>query len=309
MPIQKKNIFLTHFNLLIALFYIHFSFFCNATSSVYSFELYLHNEYYSQPPGFPNKITIVPNISVINRTTRNGKEHRLFTNILEAIRLTYKHLWIELFTSIGTEQLTFTSKDISYKKSRTGFDDFLIDMGYNFLFDDDGKVQFMPHIIVGIPTFWNITLAEQEDPLMGTRTYALGGSLEVVYDFERSVKYDIFFGLIFRCIHRFDRKYFPVLPENSFFSPGNFIDSLVLFHYRWFQHNIECGYNTTYLSDRAIKYPLSTCYQPSEILHTLYGYYAIFIEELSMLFEFGLIATANTNIKAITPYAVCGFYF
>ncbi len=114
------------------------------------------------------------------------------------------------------------SQDTSYKKSRVGFDDFLIDMGYNFLFDDNAKVQCMPHIIAGIPTYWKITLAEQEDPLMGTRTYALGGSVEVVYDFERSIKNDIFFGLIFRFIHRFDRNYFPVLPENSFFFTGQF---------------------------------------------------------------------------------------
>lgn len=309
MQIPKSLIVLNTIKVFVSLLCALFFSLSHATSSVYSFELYLHNEYFSQPPGFPSKISVVPNITLIEHKTTVGKEHRLFTNLLEAVRLTYKHWWIELFTSIGKEYLTLTCEHGCYKKSRTGFDDFLVDAGYNFLLDKKGKVQLLPHVLVGIPTFWKITQLEQDDPLLGTRTFALGGSLEAVYDFKRSIKHDIFFGFIFRFIHRFDRKYNPVLPPDNIFVPGNITDYLLLFHYRVFQHNIEFGYNITYLSDRAIKSPRATLYQPSTILHTVYGYYALYLERLSSLLEIGLIGTISKKTKAVTPYMLFGWYF
>lgn len=180
------------------IFLMMFSQLSYATSGVYLFELYLHNEYYAQPPGFPSKFSLVPTVASIHRTNANANEHRIFASVLETVRLTYKQLWIEFFTNIGKEQLTVNCGDNCYKKSRAGFDDFLIDLGYNFLLDQKGKVQLLPHFIIGIPTFWKVTPLEVEDPLLGSRAITIGPAIECAYDFIRTKEQDIFFGSIFR---------------------------------------------------------------------------------------------------------------
>lgn len=116
-------------------------------------------------------------------------------------------------------------------------------------------------------------------------------------------------GKTLRFLHRCERKYYPILPPDTTYSPGNITDFLFLLHYRYFNHNMEMGYNPTYITDQAYKSPQSIQYLPSKVLHSIYGYYAIYAEKLSMIFELGLIGTFSSNVKAITSFGLIGYYF
>ncbi len=115
-----------------------------AFSAAYYYELYIHNEYFAEPPGFPSKFILSPIFSSFSIDNNVIQEDRFAGGLIAALRLTHNHTWIELITAIGKERVRLNELETISKKSRSGMDDFLIDIGHNFL-DATGKKQLLVH--------------------------------------------------------------------------------------------------------------------------------------------------------------------
>ena len=281
---------------------------CAGFSATYFYELYLHNEYYAEPPGFPSKIVASPIIASFSGSGEQWKENRFSAGLVEAVRLTHNHSWIEFIAAFGKEHVSYNHQGIRGKKSRFGWDDFLIDIGHNFL-DETGKKQLLVHWLTGIPTTKKISSAEVEGPLWGTRSFATGPVVEVVYEFIRSNAEDLFIGLVTRFLHRFKHSYEPILPPNAFLNPGNALDVLTLFHYRYYGQNFEMGYVHTLYNNISYKFPDHTEHLPSERYNSIYLDYFYFYEKLSLGFECNISKTFGKPYDGFTIYGLIAWYF
>jgi hypothetical protein len=269
----------------------------------------MHNEYFSEPPGFPSKFVLAPLIASFNGHGDDWHEKRFSVALVASLRLAYNHNWIDLIAAFGREHVRFDDAGVRGRQSRLGWDDFLIDIGHNFLLDEEGKMQVLLHWLTGIPLKRKVTLAQQNDPLVGTRTLATGPVIEFCYDFIRNTPTDFFIGFIGRFIHRFKRHYEPILPPNAFFHPGNMIDLLSLIHYRYYGHNIEAGYVATFFINQSYQFPDHTEYLPSGRYNSFYLDYSYYHEELSMGFEFNITKIIGKPYEGIAMYALVAWYF
>ncbi len=303
--IQKNRVFLT----LICIISLLWSLSGFGFSDTYFYELYLHNEYYSEPPGFPNRFGVMPLISSFTNKGHDWWEKRFSIGTVESLRLTYNHAWIEFIGAIGQEHVRFNHQGHRGEKKRFGCDDFLIDVGYNFLLDRKGKMQIILHWLTGIPLHWKVSLAEQEEPLFGTRTFAMGPVIECAYDFIRNQERDLFIGFLGRFLHRFKRTYEPILPSNAVYNPGNVIDLMTLIHYRYYGHNFECGYVPTFLINSSYELPKGIQNLSSQQLNSVYFDYFYYHDQLSMGFETNLVKTFGKNSQGISWYGAISWYF
>lgn len=280
-----------------------------ALSASYFYELYIHNEYKAEPPGLPSKFVLSPIIST-SKGSRRGLWHedRLATGVIGAVRLTRGHSWIEFITALGKERVKLNQQGIISKGSRFGMDDFLIDIGHNFL-DESGHKQLLVHWLTGIPLTKTITPIQVNQPLWGTRVYATGPVVEGIYEFVRNEEYDIFLGLIGRYLHRFKRRYEPILPANAFFKPGNQLDILALFHYRHGEHNIECGYIFTRYYDGSYQFIDSVQRLPNEKYNSIYGDYFYFDEAHNRGYELNITKTFGKPYRGVTIFGAVHWYF
>lgn len=279
-----------------------------AFSATYLYELYLHNEYYSEPPGFPNKIVVAPIISLFSGNGDQWDENRISGGLVETVRFVHDHTWIELIAAFGEERVTYNHEGKEGKQSRFGWDDFLIDIGHNFI-DKSGKKQLLIHWLIGIPLKKGITLAELEQPLWGTRTYATGPVIDIAYDFIRNNAEDLFVGLIGRFLHRFKRTYEPILPANAFLNPGNLMNLLALIHYRYYSHNIEAGYVYTLYNRISYQFVDHKEFFPSEKYNNFYIDYFYFYEKLSLGFEIGVVKTFGKPYNGTSIFGLVAWYF
>ena len=278
-------------------------------SITYFYELYLHNEYYNEPPGFPARFEIMPLIASFKDHGNQWWEKRFTGGVAGALRLTHHHAWIELIAAIGQEKVRFNHQGSRGEQSRCGGDDFLIDIGYNFLIDKKGKAQLLLHWLTGIPTRWKVSLAEVEEPLIGTRTFATGPVIEFSYDFIRNPATDFFIGIIGRFLHRFKRSYQPILPLHALFHPGNTLDVLALIHYRHYGHNIEFGYVDTLFIDSSYQFPHYREPLPAEQFNSVYIDYSYYDTPLAMGFEAGIVATFGKTSTGTSLYGSIAWYF
>jgi len=281
---------------------------CVGFSATYFYQLYLHNEYYAEPPGFPNKLSAAPIVSSFDGHGDTWKEKRLSVGLIEALRLCYDHTWVEFIAAFGKERVRYNRAGVIGTASRFGGDDFLIDVGHNFL-DETGKKQLLLHWLTGIPLTDRVTLADVESPLWGTRTFATGPVIEIAYDFVRNEERDIFLGFIGRFLHRFRRNYVPILPPDAYFNPGNQMDLLALFHYRRWQHNIEIGYVYSLYNKISYQFPTYTEPIPSNRYNTFYVDYFYFNNELSLSFEINISKTFGTPYEGATAFGIIAWYF
>jgi hypothetical protein len=282
--------------------------FCPGFSATYFYQLYLHNEYYAQPPGFPSKVLVAPIVASFSGHRDNWKEDRFSGGIIEAVRFAHNHTWIEFLAAFGKEHVRFTHQGVFGRKSHFGGDDFLIDFGHNFL-DETGKKQLLLHWLTGFPLTRRVTVDEVEQPLWGTRTFATGPVIEFVYGFIRSKEQDLFVGIIGRFLHRFKRHYEPILPSNALYHPGNTTDILVLIHNRCYGHNIEFGYVYALLNHTSYQFVDHTQPLPSDHTNAVYIDYSYYSEETSMGFEFNLTKTFGKPFKGIVFYGLVAWYF
>ena len=281
---------------------------CAGFSATYFYQLYLHNEYYAEPPGFPSKFILSPIISSFSGQADQWHEERFAAGLIETVRLAYNHTWIEFITAFGKEHIQLNQQGIITKKSRFGMDDFLIDIGHNFL-DESGKKQLLLHWLTGIPLTKKVSLADVNQPLWGTRTYATGPVIEVVYEFVRNKAEDIFIGVITRFLHGFRTRYTPILPLDAFFNPGNSLDILALFHYRYYDQNIEAGYVFTKFSNSSYEFSDHIEHLPSQRYNSFYLDYFYFYKPRSMGFEINITKTIGTPYNGITVYGLITWYF
>lgn len=281
---------------------------CLGFSATYFYELYLHNEYYEEPPGFPSKLLAAPIIASFTGKGEGWTEKRFSAGLIEAIRLTHNHTWIELIAAFGKERVRFNHQGVLGEKSRMGWDDFLIDFGYNFL-DESGKKQLLMHWLIGVPVRKKVTSAEIEGPLWGTRSYATGPVIEAAYDLIRSKEEDLFIGLLGRFLHRYKRHYEPILPLGAFFRPGDALDILAITHYRYYGQNIEVGY--VYTRYNAIANEVAGIIErlPSERYNSFYIDYSYYYEEKALSFEINITKTFGKPYDGITVYWLIGWYF
>lgn len=298
--VNKKNIFY------LAILIWHTS--SIAFSAAYYYELYIHNEYFAEPPGFPSKFILSPIFSSFSIYNNAIQEDRLAGGLIAALRLTHNHTWIELITAIGKERVRLHELETISKKSRSGMDDFLIDIGHNFL-DATGKKQLLVHWLTGIPLTKKVSLIEINQPLWGTRTYATGPVIEAIYDFVRNQEYDIFIGLITRFLHRFKRHYTPILPPDALLNPGNSLDVLALLHYRHYGQNIEVGYIYSTVDNVSYRFIDHTQRFPSERYHSLYADYFYYSEQKEMGFEINLAKTFGKTYEGYTIFGAITWYF
>lgn len=279
-----------------------------AFSAAYYYELYIHNEYFAEPPGFPSKFVLAPFFSSFSINNKVIKEDRFSAGLIAALRLTHHHTWIELITAFGKEHVRIKELETFNKKSRSGLDDFLIDIGHNFL-DATGKKQLLVHWLTGIPLTKKVSLIEINQPLWGTRMYATGPVVEAIYDFVRNEEYDIFIGLIARFLHRFKRHYTPILPPDALLNPGNSLDVLALVHYRHYDQNIEVGYVYSKFDHASYRFIDHIQHLPTERYYSLYADYFYYYEPQSMGFEINMAKTFGKPYEGYTIFGSITWYF
>lgn len=287
--------------------------FCSATcigfSASYFYQLYLHNEYYAEPPGFPSKVALNPIIASFSASSADQwHEDRFAAGLIQSLRFSNNTTWIEFITAYGKEHTHLNYQQTDYKHTRRGWDDFLIDIGHNFL-DETGKKQFMFHWLFGIPIAHKVTLAEIEQPLWGTRTFTTGPIVEVAYDFVRNIAEDLFVGALARFLHSFKRHYEPILPANAYLYPGRSIDFLALLHYRYYAFNIEFGYIYTTIYDS--KYRFVDHIQKLPGQHYNCGYIDLFyyIQNAAMSIEVNVSKIWGKPYDGYTLYFSVAKYF
>ncbi len=282
---------------------------CQATTEVYDYELYPHTVYVADPTGFPNEFVLAPTVSQFCQQSDTRFEERLWGGVIGTLRLVREPWWIECITAYATERLRFKDTGIHGKLSRTGFDDFLIDCGGNFFLDEEGKVQLSLHFLTGIPLFKRVIREEVEQPLVGTRTFNIGPAVDFTYEFIRSEKVELFAAVIARVLHRFSRKYTPIFPPEARFSPGNVTDLVFLMHYRNGSHNVEAGYNPTFITNQSLDFPLFKQKIPSVNLSSFYALYTYYIQNPAMSVQAGFNYTFNRAIKQPTWFFLITWYF
>lgn len=190
----------------------------------------------------------------------NIRDKTLSGGVLFDLRyISPKHWWIELTTGLEKESLKSRGTS-NFNISRVGFDDIIINPGYNFY--PTKKSQMSIYALAGFPTRTRVTPNETFDTLVGTRFFGLGTGLEFAYDFIKT-RERAFIGIAqFRLVHFFNRRFFPVLPRNAKIQPGNETDFLLTLLYVTNHSDVfdayEFGYNPTIFTNQAVILPTQT---------------------------------------------------
>jgi hypothetical protein len=201
--------------------------------------------------------------------------------------------WLEATTAAATEHLKAVGIP-TLCASRSGLDDIVISAGYN-MFPAEG-IQIVPYIIAGFPTHWDVTTAEIQGTLLGTRFYSLGTGAEFSYGFITTLARSLDLIIQVRFFHLFDRHFFPILPREGTIQPGNVTDLLFAFQYREKKDIFEVGYNPTFFTNQAIHVPTGTIENENFVRHSVYVDYAhAFLE--SFLCQKPIIVGAGVNVS------------
>lgn len=300
---MKKNIPLLYQLILLSSSLAH------GFSATYFYQLYLHDEYYAEPPGFPSKIALTPIIASFSASTPDQwHENRFTAGLIQSLRLSKNHTWIEFIAAYGKEHTHLTYHQNEYIRSHRGWDDFLIDIGHNFL-DETGKKQFMFHWLIGLPITHRVSLAQMQQPLWGARTFATGPIVEAAYDFLRDEAEDLFIGALARFLHFSKRRYEPILPPNAYFHPGSSIDFLALGHYRYYSFNIELGYIFTTQYRSSYQFIDHVQKLPRQHYNSIYIDLFYYIENLAMSLELNASKIWGKPYDGSTLYFSIAKYF
>lgn len=160
--------------------------------------------------------------------------------------------WAEVTTGVEKDAGTF-SGDTNFSASRVGLDDVVFTSGYRHFIGD--CMQLIGYGLVGFPTRREVTLKDRFGPLVGTRVYNAGIGAEGAYSFINSLKQSASVIVQGRFIHGFERRWFPILPDDEKIVPGNFSDVLCAFQYRYKRTAVQAGYDLTIFSGQGIKRP------------------------------------------------------
>lgn len=163
-------------------------------------------------------------------------------------------------TSIEDDPATF---------SRTQLDDILFTTGYAMSIHDCLKMAFSVHL--GIPTHEDTSLQALQ---FGTGHVGLGGQLDAVLSL--SAHQQILAAA--RFIHFFPREVdlmFNNLEHELDFGLGNVADLMFVYQHTWkLRHQVEVGYNPTFIFDASINPPLpGVLEQINSTTHNIFGSY------------------------------------
>lgn len=157
--------------------------------------------------------------------------------------------WCELTTAVEREQ-SRERGTVTRDCACTGMDDIVGAVGYNFF--PTPASQIVLYGIGGVPTRLKLNAYEQFDTLVGTRFFSIGGGLELSNSFISGLKQSLTGIVQVRCIHFFDREWYPVLPRGAKIRPGDLTDLLVSLQYRKKRTVFEAGYNITFFTHQAV---------------------------------------------------------
>ena len=150
--------------------------------------------------------------------------------------------------------------------SRTQTDDILFTAGYALTVHERLKVAFSGHF--GIPTHKDTSLQALQ---FGTGHVGLGGQIDGVLHFN---EHQALMAAV-RFIHFFSRDV-PISIDDVIrevdFSPGNVADLFFSYQHVWKSHQIECGYNPTFIFDARLSIPLPLVIE--EINSTTHSFFA-----------------------------------
>lgn len=182
-------------------------------------------------------------------TPGSKHEKRMFAGALLNLEYDIHDFWFQMTTALGKETGKFSLDDKRIKISRSGFDDVLFYMGYNFL---SGRAfQVIPFIQGGVPTRWHTNSREGTDPLVGSGLYSVGPALELSYNWLETPVQSVTSVLQARVLHFFPR-HFKGFRCGTQVYPGNMTDVLCALHYRHTQHHVELGYDLTALTQQKV---------------------------------------------------------
>ncbi|MDZ4152349.1 hypothetical protein, partial [Methylicorpusculum sp.] len=157
--------------------------------------------------------------------------------------------WAEITTAVEREQ-SQERGTVVRDCARTGMDDIVMAAGYNFF--PSRTSQIVLYGIGGVPTRLALNAHEQFDTLVGTRFFSVGGGMELSNSFISGLKQSLTGIAQARCIHFFDRHWYPVLPRGAKIQPGNVTDFLLSLQYRKKRTVFEVGYNITFFTHQAV---------------------------------------------------------
>lgn len=197
--------------------------------------------------------------------------------------------WLELTTGLEN-QTDHTCGTQTFKNSRTGFDDIVLTAGKNFFFYDD-KGQVSLYAIGGFPTKYQVTAQETYETLVGTRFFGLGAGGEISYTFIRSLKQALAAIVQARCVHFFDRTWYPILPCGAKIQPGNLTDLFMILQYRHKVNIFEVGYNPTFFTNQAALLPTEKITSPNFARNSFYANFIHVFKKSLLLKKPGGIGT------------------
>lgn len=211
-----------------------------------------------------------------------------------------KSWWLEATT--GFEKETVKSKGTAiFDKSRTGFDDIVLSVGYNMF--PAKNMQFVLYGIGGVPTRKEVTIFDAEDTLVGTRFYSVGAGAEFSYSIINTLPESLIVIFQGRFLHFFDRKWFPILPPDAKIQPGNVSDLLVVLQYRKNKNIFEVGYNPTFYANEAYLLDTGKINIPDYTRQSIYTSFSHLYEEFPIINKPGLIG-AGFNIGWSKRYSI-----
>ncbi len=289
----KKYLFL-----LAAIVFMHN---CHTVSLVYNMKIrraFSAQNFLQLDPGRKNfwLLTALPILYTRTRhieaplTKQDFYEKSFLAGSIFNIRLLMPDYWWLEFTTGLENQTNHNAGTLTFKDSRTGFDDIVLTAGKNLFFSNDkGQVAF--YAITGFPTKYTITVQEAYDTLVGTRFFGLGAGGELSYSFIKTLKQALTAVLQVRCVHFFDRTWSPILPAGGKIQPGNLTDLFMILQYRHKKNIFEIGYNPTFFTNQAVRLCTEKISSPNLVRNSFYANYIHVFKKSLLLKKPGGIGT------------------
>jgi hypothetical protein len=228
--------------------------FCGTISLVYNLRIAetTKNQFIVFKEKHPSVITVTPVIQF--RKTHNDLREFVGGGLGTYIYAT-DHWYGRVNAAVGRSAET---NCMGISDGRTDLDDILFSGGYGHRLNEYAKVTFSAHF--GIPTHKDGSLQGIQ---LGTGHYGLGAQV------DGSLKVHTNHALMaaLRFIHFFPRNVKTILgPERFNFSIGNLVDLFFTYQGNWERHQLEVGYNPTFLFDASIHPSLATVVKQTDFI-------------------------------------------
>lgn len=178
--------------------------------------------------------------------------------------------WAELTTGIENQKVTSKGTN-PFHISGTAFDDIILSAGKNFFVSDE--IQVAVYGLAGFPVNYKVSVEETQTTLVGSKFFGLGVGMELSYAFMQNLQRSLVGIIQERFVHFFDRKWYPIFPQNAKIQPGNITDIFVILQYREKMNIFEIGYNPTFFNNQAAIFQSGTVRNPNFVRNSFYSNY------------------------------------